>query len=226
MNASIEPPQRQALLAAGRSADIFDLGDGTVMRRFRSGRDSEPEAALMRWLAQQDYPVPRVHSAKGPDLVIDRVVGPTMFADMVNHPWRLRHHVDTLTSLQRTLGELRAPEWLAAEPGVPAGDSVLHLDLHPLNVILGQGGPIVIDWTNASRGSAAFDPAMTYILLSTSTVSGVHQRLAQRVVAKAFAARQHRGFSEFVAEAARRRLDDPNLTDEERARVVQQLASG
>ena len=29
-----------------------------------------------------------------------------------------------------------------------------------------------------------------------------------------------------AAPAARRRLDDPNLTDEERARVVQQLASG
>ena len=37
------------------------------------------------------------------------------------------------------------------------GDRFLHLDLHPLNVIMSARGPIVIDWANASRGEALTD---------------------------------------------------------------------
>lgn len=39
------------------------------------------------------------------------------------------------------------------------GDKVVHLDLHPLNVIIGPKGPVVIDWTGASRFLARFDRA-------------------------------------------------------------------
>ena len=36
------------LIASGRSADIYDLGDGRVVRRLRSGSIGEHEVTAMR----------------------------------------------------------------------------------------------------------------------------------------------------------------------------------
>lgn len=38
---------------------------------------------------------------------------------------------------------------------------MLHLDLHPGNVILTVAGPVVIDWTDVLRGDPALDLAQT-----------------------------------------------------------------
>jgi RNA polymerase sigma-70 factor (ECF subfamily) len=35
------------------------------------------------------------------------------------------------------------------------GDAIVHLDLHPLNVLVGADGPVVIDWPNTRCGAAA-----------------------------------------------------------------------
>ncbi len=72
----------QVPFANGRAADLFDLGDGTVLRRYRTARDSASEARLMQWLFEAGYPVPRVHRSNGPDLVMDRIDGPTMLEDL------------------------------------------------------------------------------------------------------------------------------------------------
>lgn len=48
---------------------------------------------------------------------------------------------------------------------------MLHLDLHPASVLLGENGPIVIDWCNARRGPAAFDLAMTALILAQVIVT-------------------------------------------------------
>jgi aminoglycoside phosphotransferase (APT) family kinase protein len=42
----------------------------------------------------------------------------------------------------------------------------MHGDLHPENVILTPGGPVVIDWRNAEEGQAEFDIAMTAIIFA------------------------------------------------------------
>ena len=51
------------LLASGRDADVFALGEHTVLRRYRDGSDATREAELMRYVAAQNYPVPTVHIA-------------------------------------------------------------------------------------------------------------------------------------------------------------------
>ncbi len=206
------------LLATGRAAEVFDLGDGTVLRRYRSDHDTALEARLMRWLHDGGYPVPRVLAASGREMVMQRIDGPTMLADMGNRPWRIGRHLRLLAALQRSLGELTAPDWLPAVPHVPAGDAVLHLDLHPLNVLLSPAGPVVIDWTNTARGPAGFDVATSYVVLATSSVDLVRERLGRRWAVRSFvgASDDH---AEFVTAAAERRLLDPNVTAEERARI-------
>ncbi|MEU8312757.1 phosphotransferase [Micromonospora sp. NPDC048887] len=65
-------------LATGRTADVWLLPGGQVLRRYRDGGDVRAEAEVMRHLHRAGYPVPRVHHAEGADLVLDRVTGPTL----------------------------------------------------------------------------------------------------------------------------------------------------
>ena len=160
------------LLASGRAADVYDQGDGTVLRRYRIDHGTDDELRVMRWLAEQGVPVPAVHHADGRDLVMERVVGPTMLEDLQRRPWMLLRHAATLARLQRELAAVAAPDWLPTKAGVPPGDALVHLDLHPMNVLLGPRGPVIIDWTNATRGAAAFDAGYTYVLMATFEVSG------------------------------------------------------
>ena len=89
------------LIASGRAADVFDLGDGTVLRRYRNDHDSGPEGRVMGWLAASGVSVPTVHRATGREMVMDHVSGPTMLDDLQRRPWRLWRHARTLADLQR-----------------------------------------------------------------------------------------------------------------------------
>ena len=124
-----------------------------------------------------DIPVPTVHAVSGPDMVMDRVDGPTMLKDLGTRPWMLRRHARTLAKLHRQLHGIPAPDWVptyashpafatpdadttsptsiqSVEAGPVIPDALLHLDLHPDNVILSPSGPVVIDWRNTRRATA------------------------------------------------------------------------
>jgi tRNA A-37 threonylcarbamoyl transferase component Bud32 len=66
------------LIASGRDSDVYAYADGLVLRRYRDGRSAEGEAATLRAVAELGYPVPVVHEASGPDIVMERVDGPTL----------------------------------------------------------------------------------------------------------------------------------------------------
>lgn len=209
------------LLASGRAADVYDQGDGTVLRRYKQPDDVDREARAMSWLAERGYPVPAVHAASGRDLVMQKLVGPTMLEDFERRPWRLVHHARLLAALQLRLGSLTAPDWLESVDRVPPGDSVLHLDLHPMNVMLTADGPVVIDWTNVSRGAASFDAAMSSVLMSTAELDDRRQRAAVRMFVLSFElARGRRAVRSALGVAAEFRLADPNVTSLERVRLT------
>src|SRR6185503_4312720 len=86
------------------------------------------------------------------------------------------------------------------------GSVLVHCDLHPDNVLLTRSGPVVIDWSNGSRGEAADDVAQTWVILSTSVVHGT---AFLRAVARFGRAELLRAFLGGVdAEAARDRLPE------------------
>lgn len=161
------------LIASGRDADIFEYRKGTVLRRSRNGRSQVLEARSMEFVRSAGYPVPEVFevSDDGVDLVMERISGPTMLETASNQPWRLRRFGRDLAELHLSLHNLEAPGWMPVVPFGP-GDRVLHLDLHPLNIILSNRGPVVIDWTNASRGDPLVDVAATWVLLASGNVPG------------------------------------------------------
>lgn len=159
-----------ALIGRGRSADVYGTGDGRVLRRYRYPVDVQPEALIMRYVRQAGYPVPTVYDAGGTDIVMERLDGTDMLAAIVARPWTVREHARTLAGLHDRLHEISAPPgW---KPGrgeeLVHGDKVVHLDLHPANVMLTSRGPVVIDWANAQSGTPGADVAMAYLLMTTS----------------------------------------------------------
>ena len=151
------------LLAAGRDSDVFAFADGLVLRRYRDGRSAEGEAAVIRALAALGYPVPAVHEAAGPDIVMERVDGPTLAAALVDGM-----PPDEAGALLAGLHDrLHALAW----PGAAPGEALLHLDLHPLNVILRGADPVVIDWSNARPGPPGLDVAMSAVILAQVVVT-------------------------------------------------------
>lgn len=217
------------LLAQGRDAAVFDLGDGRVLRRYLdAARSSEDEARVMAHLADHGYPVPAVLDALGPDLVMRRVDGPTMLEDIGRRPWRLERHARTLADLHDRLHRVPVPAGLRAP--FDGSEAVIHLDLHPANVLLARTGPVVIDWTNTAAGPAALDVAQTWLLLATSEIPahGTTRRvlaLGRRVfLARLLARLDRRAAARLLSLAAQLRRLDPNVTAAEHRQVDRLLA--
>jgi aminoglycoside phosphotransferase (APT) family kinase protein len=161
------------LLASGRDADIFEYGPNLVLRRSRDRRSMAAEARIMEYLHAQGYPVPAVEeiSADEADLVMERIQGRSMVDAIAHAPWTVRRQARVLAQLHHDLHEVAAPGFLPPAPVGP-GDRILHLDLHPLNVIIGPKRAVVIDWTNACLGDPGVDVALAWILLSAGAVPG------------------------------------------------------
>jgi tRNA A-37 threonylcarbamoyl transferase component Bud32 len=165
-----EPPGE--LVGAGRAADVYAIGTGRVLRRVRYPRyDSVPEATIMRHLAAHGFPVPEVFDADGPDLVMERLDGRDMLIDLGKRPWLARKHARLLAGMHNALHQIEAPAGMRQLFG--PGNRVMHLDLHPGNVMLTSRGPYVIDWPNASAGPGGADVAMAYLIMASSETDGV-----------------------------------------------------
>ncbi len=219
----IEPGE---LLARGRAADVFVQGDGTVLRRYRAAdRDCGSEAAAMAWLKTMGFPVPAVLEAAGRDLLMEHIEGPTMLADLGARPWMAVSHMRTLARIQQTLNAIAAPVWIRRDRRIPGGSAVVHLDLHPMNVILSPAGPVVIDWTNVGRGDGDFDGALSFVLMATFETHGMVEHGAQVALTRLFRwFRGRRGIDRHLAAAAAVRFTDPNVTAAERAAIGRMLA--
>lgn len=153
-----------ALLASGRDADVFALDESRVLRHYRQGGDTAPEADVMAYVAAAGYPVPAVYTVDGPDLVLERLDGETLLDALLAGRVAVDTAADLLADLHDRLHRL--PARFSAEPT----DRVLHLDLHPQNVMMTSRGPVVIDWRNAAEGPPDLDVAMTALIFAEVAV--------------------------------------------------------
>jgi aminoglycoside phosphotransferase (APT) family kinase protein len=130
------------LIASGRDGDIFEFGPGLVLRRAKTTRSLAFEARVLAYVAEHGFPVPAVHELRADDteLVLERIDGPLML-NQATKPWKSAQTMRLLGDLHDQLHAIEAPTWL---PGFPDASStprrVLHLDLHPLNVIMSPTG--------------------------------------------------------------------------------------
>ncbi|MDW5323361.1 phosphotransferase [Plantactinospora sp. KLBMP9567] len=203
-----------ARLGMGRDADVFALDEGRVLRRYRDGHDVTGEAETMRYVAERGFPVPRVDRALGADLVMERIDGPTLREAMAGGDLDPRAGAEILADLHRRLRDV------PARPGSGPGTRVVHLDLHPENVMLGRRGPVVIDWRNARDDQPDLDVAMTALILAEVVVGDLFGlgRLADSVLT-AFVGRAPGDPVRLLESALAMRRGDPNLSPEEKGRL-------
>ena len=135
---------------------------------------------MMEYARGHGFPVPAVHELSerrgGSGDGTDRrdLHGRRRTAAAMDHP-------PTRSSVGRicTRGCTGSP--LPTGPGMrraERGDRLVHLDLHPLNVILSDKGPVVIDWPNAARGDGNTDVALTWVLISAGGIPAGRVRAA------------------------------------------------
>src|ERR1700677_3711192 len=90
------------LIGAGRNADVYDIGGGRGLRRYRDGRDPhqvELQAQVMPHAPAFGAPVPEVFEVSGPDIVMERADGPTMLEELGRRPWTARRQARLLARL-------------------------------------------------------------------------------------------------------------------------------
>ncbi|GAA1302710.1 phosphotransferase [Saccharothrix xinjiangensis] len=187
------------LLAAGQEADVYLRPDGLLVKRSRAGRDPGPEAELMRYLRRHGLPVPRVADVSGADLVMEYIPGPRMSEEVDAKPWRAGALGRELAALHRRLDDLPAPDFLPGDGGL------LHLDLHPGNVVLGPEGAVVVDWASARRGDRRVDVALSWMAMAVAPLRPL-KRLARSRLLRGFLAGVDGGVRAAMPAAAAIRL--------------------
>jgi len=100
------------LIARGHEAEVYALDDQRVLRRYRERRRVAAEYRLMAYLAEQGFPVPAVYEFTDTDMVMERLVGPTMSEVLVRRPSDAYRIGRELGGLHARLRAIAAPEWL------------------------------------------------------------------------------------------------------------------
>ncbi|WP_328338181.1 phosphotransferase [Streptomyces violaceus] len=200
------PPGR--LLGSGRRADVYEIDEGWVLRREREGGgDAAAEGAVMEHVRAHGYPVPRVRpTGSRTDLVMERLSGPTMLQACLAGTLDVTEAGSILARLLRDLHVL--PALRAADPAV----RVLHLDLHPENVMLTPDGPRVIDWSNTEEGDPGLDWAASAVILAQAAVSDDSLATPARAMLAALLADSSPLTRPALTAALRRRAGNPTMS--------------
>ena len=165
---------------------------------------AQAEASFTIAVRQLGVPAPEVRDVIDVDgraaIVFERIDGPSLWQRMLNDPSDIAALTRELVSIQRAIHEAGVPDGLPSlvdrlrlkfaaadelKPGdrvkaaalldqQPVGAALLHGDLHPGNVLLGQDGPVVIDWFDATVGHPAADIARTMLLLTSGATDLRH----------------------------------------------------
>ncbi len=184
-------------IAEGREAEMFAWEGGRVLRLYRPGfsrAEAERQARLLDIVASSGVRVPAqygiVELEDRPGLILERLDGPDLLAEIGARPWRLFSGGSVWGRLHAEINSRQAPDDLEPTRGrysrqvaqsplipdkfrppalarlesLPDGDRLNHGDYHPANIMRHQGGYASIDWSNATRGPADADYVRSYIM--------------------------------------------------------------
>ena len=202
-----------------------------MLRRARNGRSLSVEARVMEYVREHGFPAPKVHEVSDDEteLVMERVDGPTMLDVLGARPWSIRRMAFVLGTLHNSLHDIPGPEWVRASP-VGEGTQLIHLDLHPGNVLISAVGPVVIDWSNVARGDGNTDAALSWLLMSAGTVDASSAKsalleLGRSRMIKAFLKRFDRAkVAKQLPSVVAWKLTDPHMSEVEQQAMRSLLA--
>ena len=171
----------------------------------------EQEERITSLIVQAGIPAPKIYGLievdGRPGILYERIDGPSLTGLIEQHPLRLRKHAELLASLHAALhthtvaGLPRQKDilgWQVQEAKVlsvevrnsvlsllyrlPDGETLCHNDFHPLNVLMGSGGPVIIDWESASLGNPCADVARSCLTVTFGRPAKYPNLLMKKVV--------------------------------------------
>lgn len=188
-----------ALVATGRTAEVFAFGTDTVVKLFRDGAHEGESRKEWRGAVAAEragLPVPGVRGlvtvAGRQGIIFDRIAGAPMMARLINTPESMQSVAERLAELHVSIHEHVAPELpvlhdhlvndivraeiedeirheaLRRLEGLPTGESLCHMDFHPLQVIEHGDETNIVDWLTAVQGDPAADVARTALLITVA----------------------------------------------------------
>lgn len=225
-------------LGNGRAAEVFEYGEGRVIKVWREPGNPEwmaREAHAQEAVIAAGVAAPAVIETTTIDgrngLVMQRVEGVDGLTAALQKPWRIYSIGKGIGRLHRQLGTVPAPDELdgfadrtryvlnlpefPAElrarllpllEKAPAGNSLLHMDFHPGNIMQTEAGPVVIDFANAQAGHPIADHIQSMLLLTVGDPAEVNWRervlilIGRRLMTWGY----QRGYGKFDREAWRR----------------------
>lgn len=185
---------REAEMFAWGDGKILRLMRGSdASERARMERD----VLVLKGAAEQGLRVPTVYGTADemgrPGIIMERIDGPDLLTLIGRQPWKVwwvggisggvharMHEVvappqvrstreyitDTLTHSQH-VPKAVADAALKVLAELPDGDRLSHGDFHPANILMDGAEPVIIDWSNVSRGAPAADIARTLVILES-----------------------------------------------------------
>lgn len=158
-----------------------------TMRLASSSRLTDGRLAAIAAARDAGLPAPElIRRASTPDgeaVLLSWLPGGPMYGSLRRDPTRARRWGQLTGELQRRLHEIDAPDAVidvraeGLHPfdagrsivGLPEGRALLHLDWHPLNLLVDEREERIcgiVDWDNARRGHPLLDLARTHSLLT------------------------------------------------------------
>jgi uncharacterized protein (TIGR02172 family) len=161
---------------------------------------AELELEITNSVRATGFPAPKAYELLERDgrfgIVFEQIDGISLLQLVERKPWKLFYGARLLAELHAQLHRTTSPAklppqraqletWLknahdftaaersAAEKSlalVPGGNSICHGDFHPGNILLSGRGPIIIDWSGATRGDAIVDVARTSVLFESANL--------------------------------------------------------
>lgn len=155
----------------------------------------EADELVLKGAAERGLRVPAVYEITEvmgrPGLVMERIDGTDLLTIVGRQPWRLLWAAGVTARAQAAMHQVQAPaelpsikeritrvagnspqvpervgtRALEALAGLPDGDRLCHGDFHPGNILMSSEGPVIIDWSNVTRGDPLADVARTVLML-------------------------------------------------------------
>jgi aminoglycoside phosphotransferase (APT) family kinase protein len=199
-------------------------GQSYALRVFRPEQDSvwRREALVMPHLADAGLPVPRVHAATiasgRPALLLSWCEGRALLDQLRGRPWSVwqlatamgrmhaRIHVVPVSDVLANGLPVWAPRVEDAdlqlqpqlETNRDASAAVLHLDYHPLNILIdGRTITCVLDWANVAVGDRRADLARTITLLRLAPLPPGPAAMLTGVLRRVLEAGWRRGYLQY-----------------------------
>ena len=214
------PPLGEAhLLTHGRTSDVYLLDDARVVRRLHDPHGTFRNVELVEHLTTEDFPTARLVRAQGPDLILERLDGATLLQALDAQDVGIADGVRILLDLHDRLHAVPVPAPGVAARVIGGGECIVHLDLHPANILMTSKGPYVIDWELAGLGPAGLDLATTALVFAEIVADGEEYSRPAHAMLRHFTEVAGPGFRDHVAAAAAERASNTTFDADERALI-------